>query len=55
MADKVVGGDAGAIEADPSAWLVEGIDVGAVDMESMTALLDTGGGGATAMMRASLG
>ena len=55
VADKVVGRDAGAMEADPSAWLVEGIGVGAVDVESMTALLGTGDVGATAVMKASWG
>ena len=55
VADEVVGGDAGAMEADPSAWLVEGIGVGAVDVESMTALLGTGDVGATAVMKASWG
>ena len=53
VADKVVDGDVGAMKADPSAWLVEGIGVGAVDIESMTALLGTGGVGATAVMKAS--
>ena len=51
----MVGGDAGAVKADPSAWLVEGIGVGAVDVESMTALLGTGDVGATAVMKASWG
>ena len=55
VADEVVGGDAGAVKADPLAWLVEGIGVGAVDVESMTALLGTGGVGATAVMKASWG
>ena len=55
VANEVVGGGAGAVKADPSARLVEGIGVGAVDVELMTALRGTGDVGATAVMKASWG
>ena len=55
LTNEVVGGDAGAMEADPLTWLDEWIDVEPVPFEAMVGLSTMGSVVALAMVKASRG